>query len=75
MCPHPLQRTGVATARPQTQGADSVHLLRHFSSKSLPSTIQRPKAQVNYQKVNMIRALLGGPVLAGNLVYNPDGRR
>ena len=55
MCTHPPQRTGVATAegktRPQTHGVDSVHLLRHFSSKSLPSTIQRPKARVNYQKM------------------------
>ena len=55
MCPHPPQRTGVAIAegkiRPQTHGVDSVYLRRHFSSKSLPSTIQRPKARVNYQKM------------------------
>ena len=36
----------------QTHGVDSIHLWRHFSSKSLPSTIQRPQARIDYQ--NMI---------------------
>ena len=54
--PHPPKRTGVNTTegktRPQTHGVDSIHLWRHFSSKSLPSTIQRPQARIDYQ--NMI---------------------
>ncbi len=55
MCSHTPQRTGVDTAegktRPQTHGVHSIHLRRHFSSKSLPSTIQRPQARIDYQKL------------------------
>ena len=69
MCPHPPQRTGVATAegktRPQTHGVDSVYLRRHFSSKSLPSTIQRPKARVNYQKMIIDPRYEPGPYTSG----------
>ena len=49
LCPHPLQRTGVAAALrktgPSTDGADQVHIWGHLpslpESKSLPSPIQR----------------------------------
>ena len=82
MCPHPPQRTGVATAegknRLQTHGVDSVFLRGHFSSKIFPSTNQRPKDPVDYWRqrirVGQSRSMTGPCSTELDRSLTPEGR-
>ncbi len=67
LCPHTLQRAGVATG-PESRRAGGVHLWGHLSAASILDPVQRTTTRIDSKSLmNHLEAgALGNLTLAGN---------